>query len=163
MVLTGEGCAEGGRTIGGGSGWRGVRIQCFGCQINKYVVDSWKTKLDQEQVIGQAEIYPVYIARLTWAKYIKGRRVIYFIDNESARLSLVKSYSPILPSLKIVMNCIEWDFDHKSDAWYARVPTVCNISDGPSRMRIDGYLETLGPEIVQPVCPSGHDPIVTLK
>ena len=140
----------------------GEPVQCFGCQVHPSTINEWKTKLDQTQVIGQAEIYPVLVARLTWAKYLEGRRVIYFIDNESARLSLVKSYSPVLPSLKIVMQCIEWDFDHCSNSWYARVPTVCSISDGPSRMRIDGFLQSLNPVVVQPVCPTGHFPYKTL-
>ena len=76
---------------------------------------------------------------------------------------MVKSYSPVLPSLKIIMECIGWDFDNVCAPWYARVPTVCNIADGPSRLKICGYLAGLHPVVVQPVCPVGHDPVVFLK
>ena len=54
------------------------------------VVSSWISKVGQKQVIGQAELFPVLIARLTWQHRITGKRVYYFIDNESARLALVK-------------------------------------------------------------------------
>ena len=127
------------------------------------LVESWKTSQDQTQVIGQAEAFPVLVARLTWAKYLAGRRVIYFLDNEAARIALVRSYSPVLPTLKIVMRCISWDFSQHSDPWYARVPTVCNVADAPSRMAV--VCAFLGKEIprVPPVFPDGPQPLVVLK
>eukprot|EP00973_Karenia_brevis_P040752 5640106-Karenia_brevis.AAC.1 len=66
----------------------------FGATIREDLVAQWRTKEKQEQVIGQAELFPLLIARLTWAKYLKGSRVIYFLDNEAARLGAIKAYSP---------------------------------------------------------------------
>ena len=70
------------------------------------VVESWKRSALQRQTIGQAELFPAAVARLTWASKLAGRRVIFFIDNEAARLALVKSYSPVLPSLRLVQDCL---------------------------------------------------------
>ena len=86
---------------------------------------------------------------------LAGRRVLYFIDNDSARLALVKSYSPVLSSLKIICECASWHCIHDSVAWYARVPTGANIADGPSRMSKDEVVDRFGAEIVKPVFPSG--------
>ena len=95
------------------------------------VIDSWKTREDQTQVIGQAEVFPVLVSRLTWHKRIAGRRAIYFVDNESARLALINMYSPVLPMLEMLMQITAWDCKEQSHPWYSRVPTYSNIADDP--------------------------------
>ena len=118
------------------------------------LVHIWKTRPDQEQVIGQAEIFPALVARWTWASHLADNRVMYFIDNESARLALVKSYSPVLPSLSLVQECVAVDFQITSSPWYARVPTFSNIADSPSRMVVSDDLKALGARVVCPVLSS---------
>ena len=76
-------------------------------RLPKYETREWKD--EHVQNIASAEIFPAAVARWTWEHVISNRRAIYFIDNESARLALVKSYSPILPSLRLIMLCLEWD------------------------------------------------------
>ena len=73
------------------------------------------------------------------------------MDNESARLALLKCYSPSLPSLKLITECLSWDQAANSHPWYARVPTFSNIADGPSRMTVPRELREAGAKIVQPV------------
>ena len=100
------------------------------------------------------------MARLTWADKLKGRRVIYFVDNEAARIGLVRAYSPVLPSMNLILACLGWDYANNSQAWFARVSSYSNIADGPSRM------EKLAPSIakvVPPVFPKGHRPDVFLN
>ena len=135
LVFTDGACEEAFTSVGGAM-WADGIVECFGAEIPPEVCQSWTSKVDQTQVIGQAELFPVLVAKLTWKKHLAGRRAIYFLDNESARIALVKAYSPVLPSLKIIMQCLEWDFVNRSDSWYARVPTASNISDGPSRMSL---------------------------
>ena len=127
----------------------------FGAVVDEATVNSWKTKLSQEQVIGQAELIPLLMARLTWEKRLAGRRTIYFMDNESARITAIKSYSPVLPSLEIVMRCIGFDYVHEAVPWYARVPTCCNVADGPSRMDPEEAIRLTNGKIVVPICPPG--------
>ena len=129
--------------------------QIFGGVVDRATVESWKTKLTQEQVIGQAELVPLLMARLTWEKALAGRRVIFFMDNESARICAIRSYSPVLPSLEIVMRCIGYDYIHEVSAWYARVPTCCNVADGPSRMNPSEAIALTGGRVVAPICPPG--------
>ena len=119
---------------------------------------AWKSKLEQKQVIGQAEIFPVLVAKLTWGEKLKGRRVIFFLDNESAKIALIRAYSPVLASLKLVMESSAWDFHNNCSAWYARVPTCCNIADEPSRMVIGEFLLKLGVKVVRPSLPHGFQP-----
>ena len=126
------------------------RVQCFGLELPTALIDSWKSNKEQLQVIGQAEILPVLVAKQTWKEQLRGRRVIFFIDNESARIALVRAYSPVLASLRILMACLKSDQDLQSKSWYARVPTFSNIADGPSRLEFTKLLKDLDAEIVAP-------------
>ena len=152
LVFTDGACEEEGTTVGGVL-IAGEVVECFGFKISEAQVDQWKTKLLQKQVIGQAELYPVLVAKLTWRRYLEGNRVIHFIDNEAARLGLVKAYSPVLPSLNIIMDALSWDYRHECESWFARVPSKSNVSDGPSRLDFSEILDNLKGVKVAPVLP----------
>ena len=162
VIFTDGACEPEGSSIGGVL-FDGDLIECFGALLEQTLVDTWKTRLDQEQVIGQAELFPVLVARHTWADKVEGRRVIFFIDNDSARLALIKSYSPVLPSLRIVMECVAFDFASGLVPWYARVPTESNISDDPSRLCSKTLIELYEARIVAPVFPPGSRPAWCLE
>jgi len=157
-----DGAFEASASIGGVL-FDGDEVECFGAVVSSETVKAWKSKAGQMQVIGQAELFPALVARLTWSERLEGRRVIYFIDNESARQALVRAYSPVLPSLKIILQCSRWDAAHRSKAWYARVPTVCNIADGPSRMSAAEVCSDWGAKVVAPIFPDGQLPIEVLS
>ena len=160
IVFTDGACEEDGTTVGGVLYVPGRAPECFGAKLSEETTAVWKTKLDQTQVIGQAEIFPLLIARLTWGERLAGRRVIYFVDNESARIGLVRAYSPVLPSLSIILSCLHWDYAHNSQGWYARVPSYSNISDGPSRLVRPA--PSSGIITVAPIFPDGHIPELVL-
>jgi hypothetical protein len=150
-IFTDGACEPEGSSIGGVIFDGSQAPELFGAMLSKSVVDSWCTKLGQSQVIGQAELFPLLVARHTWRHKLIGRRVIYFIDNDSARMGMVKAYSPVLPSLDIICKCLSWDNENESVSWYARVPTVCNIADDPSRMCPDLLVGRYGAKIVAPL------------
>ena len=93
------------------------------------------------------------VAKLTWLSRLRGRKAIYFIDNEAARLGLIKAYSPVLSSLKIIMQCLAFDYAEGALSWYARVPTAANPSDEPSRMMCRAAVGTFGATVVRPIGP----------
>ena len=35
------------------------RLQCFGAEVSQGIIETWKSKEDQKQVIGQAELFPL--------------------------------------------------------------------------------------------------------
>ena len=59
--------------------------------------------------------------------------MIHFVDNDSARIALIKGASPCLESAWLVQSF--WIDESESDcrSWIARVPSRSNIADGPSR------------------------------
>lgn len=160
LVFTDGACEEAGTTVGGVIIEVGKQRECFGAKLPEATVGLWKTKCSQLQVIGQAELYPLFLARLTWSSRLQNRRVIYFIDNEAARIGMVRAYSPVLPSLRLIMDCLGWDYTHNSQGWYARVPSYSNCGDDPSRMvaPTDGLTK-----VVVPIFPPGHGADVVLS
>ena len=67
------------------------------------------------------------------ADRLKGRRVIYWIDNESARFALIKGTSGV-DSMNILSSVFHAaDLERPSISWFERVPSQSNPADGPSR------------------------------
>ena len=155
LVFIDGACEEEGTSVGGVLVASTGEVECFGFVVHESLVDAWKTKEDQAQVIGQAELFPALVARWVWQGKLRNRRVMFFIDNESARLALVKAYSPVSASLRIIVDCLRWDQEFDCSAWYARVPTFSNLADGPSRLVYTDELRTLGARIVLPKFPDG--------
>ena len=156
-------CEPEGTSIGGIMFCPGRRPEAFGALLDDETVRSWKSSDEQTQVIGQAELCPLIVSRFTWASVLTGKRVIYFIDNDSARLACIKSYSPVLASLNLIMQGLMWDSEFNSSAWYGRVPTASNPADDPSRMDAECVRTTFGAKIVEPVFPPGVKASAILK
>ena len=100
----------------------------------------------RRQLVGQAEILPVLLAQELWGQYLKGRRVIVFIDNDAARHAIIRGASPSGPSAVLVG--LFWANEARlgSFCWVERVPTHSNPADGPSRLCFSMARE-LGAEI----------------
>jgi hypothetical protein len=60
--------------------------------------------------------------------------------------------------LEIIVQCICLDYELAISPWYARVPTCCNIADGPSRMDPALVVSIMGATCVTPMFPSGTSP-----
>ena len=88
IVFIDGACEDSGVSIGGVA-FLPSGVEYFGAMVPEVVVESWKRSALQRQTIGQAELFPAAVARWTWASKLAGRRVIFLIDNEAARLALV--------------------------------------------------------------------------
>ena len=88
IVICTDGACEDRVSIGATICLPDGRRECSGAILTEQTVETFKVRLDQKQVIGQAEILPVIVAKLTWQHYLKGKKGLIFIDNEAARLGL---------------------------------------------------------------------------
>ena len=107
----------------------GVR-SAMGGQIPMPLVERWRD-LGSDQVITLAEAFAVLLGRISFRDVIKFRRVLFFVDNEGARFSLIKGTSGVLALLQIVQlfhACAEHD---QVVHWVERVPSSSNIADLP--------------------------------
>jgi hypothetical protein len=105
----------------------------FGTKVDARIVRMWASG-DKTQVIGQAELFPVWLAKLMWPERFAGRYNITFIDNDSARYGLIRGYSPVMASARLINESWLEDARLSATSWFARVPTASNIADSPSRL-----------------------------
>lgn len=124
------------------------RIECFGFNVPEDLVDHWRTSCHKKTVINQAELWPAVLARSHWRNELRGQRLVHFIDNDAARDSLIKGYSPVIESGRLVGASWLLDAEFQVYSWFARVPSEANISDGPSRGEFKELVE-LGAVVVQ--------------
>ena len=108
-------------------------LEYFCLRAPRVVAEAWSGGQRLRQVIGQAEIAPVVIAKKTWAVRLAGRLILHFVDNDAARAGLIKGYSPSLASCKLIAEAALEDVRIQAASWYARVPTQSNVADHPSR------------------------------
>ena len=105
LIWTDGACEPDGTTIGGVMIEVGERPQAFGARLTAEAAQRPATKTGQTQVLGQAELLPILVAKTIWENHIKNKKVMYFVDNDSARLAMIKGYSPVITSLRIIMAC----------------------------------------------------------
>ena len=110
----------------------------FGDNVPRSYVSSWQSG-GKRQVIYQAELFPIWVAKCTWGEILKGRQVRWFCDNEAARAAMIRSYSPLPTSLQLVRNCAFEDVQAQTVNWYARVASKSNPSDSASRLDFSCY------------------------
>ena len=104
----------------------------FAYRIPAATLASW---LDdgRKQAINQVELHPVLTAANTWSEQIRGRDVIFWIDNESARHGLIRGVSPVHASNALIQSTWSTLVRLEVHPWFARVPSCGNPSDDPSR------------------------------
>lgn len=114
----------------------------FGSTVPEELVKFWKST-GNIQTIGQAELLPVLLGRIVFAEMMRHRRVFVFIDNDSARQGLLKGYSDSFSSELMIRELVRIESKSQSWVWYARVPSISNPADGPSRLRLEPHAENL--------------------
>ncbi|CAE7358765.1 unnamed protein product [Symbiodinium sp. CCMP2592] len=85
------------------------------------------------QLICQIELYAVVCLRWALASTFDHRRLIWWIDNESARYGLIKGISDSPSMSSLIQAFALADSKAPPYSWYERVPSFSNIADGPSR------------------------------
>ena len=114
----------------------------FGDHVPPELVQSW-TRHGKRQVIAQTELFPVLAAKETWTSVITGRSVLRFIDNESAKMALIRNFSPVIDSFLLLQANAKLDVENQSRNWYSRMPSKSNPSDNASRLDFSCYQSSL--------------------
>lgn len=118
-----------------------------GGTIPQMLISCWQ-ELAGKQVITQAEAFVVFVARKHYELAIRQRRVIFFVDNEAARYSLIHGSSPSVSLLKIVQAFHSCSVADSAIAWLERVPSPSNIADLPSRGLISEAAQFVNGKVV---------------
>ena len=105
--------------------------------------------MDKKHIIGLVELYAVVLARYHWNALLKGRRVVFFVDNIPSMRSLIKGTSTDRQWRRLLRSIELIETEGPTYSWSARVPSDSNIADGPSR---DDYNDLQDFEFTIPMC-----------
>ena len=111
----------------------------FRCTVPEVYVTHWAGSTKKSQLIGQAEIMPILISKLTWCAVLCHCRVLYFVDNDSARQAAIKMSSPVAVSADILWAISFLNAEYRCLDWYARVSSAGNMGDTPSRLCVPSF------------------------
>ena len=106
----------------------------FGDKVPSSWTKRWKSE-GRKQLICQAELFPILVAKHTWRWALKERAVLWFIDNNAALAAIIRAYSPVLDSYEMLVINAKLDVELQCLHWYTRVPSKSNLSDEPSRLQ----------------------------
>ena len=112
---------------------RNCTPQYFAGTVDVDVVAHWQS-LGSKQVISQGELFPIIVAKLTWAAELRGGRNVWLLDNDSAKEGLIRCFSPVWSNQELLRVGTACDLVSESFNWYARVASEANIADDVSRL-----------------------------
>lgn len=83
---------------------------------------------------------------LRWAlrHLLHNRRVIWWVDNEAARFSLIKGQSGSELMNQLVREFFHVDGEFPSFSWIERIPSFSNPADAPSRFEPEASRDLFG-------------------
>ena len=120
----------------------GVKIVCSGV-VPSTLIETWKKSVG-DFVICQIELYVMVLLRWQFSRQFTHRRTIWWVDNDSARYSMIKGLSPSPTMRLLAREFYALDADFPTYSWVERVPSKSNPADGPSRNACAEALELLG-------------------
>ena len=110
--------------------------QMFGGVVDRDVITQWAAG-GVTQLVGQAEIIPVVVSLFLWGSRMRGRLLLVFVDNESAKQCLTSCSSPVVSSQLLLDSFSKGEALLQISPWFTRVPSSSNIGDDPSRLCFD--------------------------
>ena len=122
-------------TIGGVCLPPSGEVQVFGCHVDEAVLRSWLDKF--EHPVGLVELYGVATAYVLWSQRHNFQRVIFFCDNWTSLDVFVKGSSndPLWREVLLAFEACDCEFS--TVPWIARVPSISNVADPPSRGSVE--------------------------
>eukprot|EP00435_Cladocopium_sp_Y103_P071030 s612_g36.t1 len=118
------------------------RSYFFGDHVPSVFAAVW-SRHGKRQVICQAEMFPVLEAKCLWKEVMTGRSILWFLDNEAARMSFVRNFSPVIDNFFLLQVNSVLDVELQSRNWYSRVPSKSNPADDASRLEFSTYVNAL--------------------
>ena len=94
----------------------------------------------QETVINQAELQCGALVAATFAAELRGRDVIWWVDNTSAATSLVKAGSPTATMCRLALQASAMLAGLGCRCWFEHVPSADNPADVLSREALEDPL-----------------------
>lgn len=110
----------------------GECFEFFGWDVGDRVVS--RLLEHSSRPIHELEVLPVLVSAILWGHLFRGSQVIYFIDNEFARMAYIRGSGNTHWSNFFLSQFVQLEAKEQHKTWFSRVPTFSNLADGPSRM-----------------------------
>ena len=111
----------------------------FGEEVPEKIMKALLSR--SQNPIHDLEIMPVFLACLLWGKSFSFAPIVYYIDNESARMAFVRGSGSTPGAARMVHAFVEREAEFQHKCWFARVPSFSNCADQPSRLCFDWVLQ----------------------
>ena len=117
----------------------GIIIDPFGrCQsfFSSMVPEDVMEELFRESAnpIHELEVLPVLVACILWGTRFANALIVYYIDNESARMAYLKGHGETNFASCMIGSFVELEAAQQHKTWFGRCPSTSNPADGPSRL-----------------------------
>ena len=86
------------------------------------------------QIICEVELFALLAVRSHLQNMLRGRKTIYWIDNDSARATVIQGSSKSAAMFSLALILAEVDNTSPTLAWMERVPSFSNVADWPSKL-----------------------------
>ena len=126
--------------------------------VSDEVMDKFVRK---RHYIGQLEILAAVAVYSSCPDLVRDRDVIHWIDNTSAMMALIKGFSSLPDSARLVHAHNLLVHPLRCRVWFEHVVSEANVADMPSRLDFEYLLGTLGSQPVEMVVPrfqAWHEP-----
>ena len=153
VIFTDGACEASSVSVGACIFEQGTCAEALGGDVPEELMSKWRADRSW-QVIAQAELAPVLLATFTWRLRLKGRHVIFWVDQEAAIQGMIKGYSGTPMSAEIIDAAHELLAKFEIYPWFSRVPSQDNPADLPSRDKWTELYE-LFPEVKRVDIPEG--------
>jgi hypothetical protein len=120
----------------------------FGFEVPHDICAEWAYEADKEQLVTEAELYPVVVASKLWKDHFTFRRALVFVDSEPAKHCLIRGTSNVETCAALVQRFYEEVDLLNMFPWFSRVPSMSNPADLPSRLDFISSSELFGAELV---------------
>ena len=118
------------------AGPKGNPVRYFSLELTGREVDKLKPT-GKKTIIYECEFSAVSVAFDTWAETLRGKQVVFFIDENAVRDSLIGCKSNGKVASHFLERILQGESDASIISWVARVPSKSNIADDPSRGHTD--------------------------
>ena len=92
----------------------------------------WQS-LGKSQLIAELDLLPIAVSLHHFGDQLAGRRVLWFVDNNSVRDILIKGPTSSPSLFCLLAECFRLSGALQLLWWVSRVPSKSNIADYPSR------------------------------
>ena len=89
--------------------------------------------------IHELEVLPVVVACMEWGTLFSSALVVYYIDNESARMAFIRGSGETHVASILISEFVEQESACQHKTWFGRCPSSSNPADGASRLDLSWF------------------------